>query len=292
MPIAVENNEIDERIEKCEKILATNPNSQIFAALAEAYRRKGTLDKAFRICQNGLKVHPSYGSAHIVMAKINLDRRLYDWAEAEVQKAIEVDGKSRAIELLLAEIYLYRGEYDRATRLLKALHRTDEGNAQIKRLLEIARQIPEEQEAQKSGGIRLSVAETVVETNAKPVAEPEVEKPQEISSSDILKQAMAIENVLGAQFVNREGLTIEAQWRANFDEATCGAVLGEIGTFLNSEMVKASFGEVQTVLVENEGYVFYLLRVSNGMFLFVADAEVNLGTLRMRLSDLMGRFHQ
>ena len=82
--------DIQDRISKCQKILETDPNSQIFAALAEAYRRNGDLDKAFRICQNGLKIHPSYGSAHVVMAKINLDRRLYDWAEIEAKKAAEL----------------------------------------------------------------------------------------------------------------------------------------------------------------------------------------------------------
>ena len=87
--------EIDERIGKCQKILDVDPNSQIFAALAEAYRKKGELEKAFRVCQNGLRIHPSYGSAHVVMAKINLDRGLYDWAEIEANKAAETSEVDR-----------------------------------------------------------------------------------------------------------------------------------------------------------------------------------------------------
>ena len=67
----IDLDEIEDRIAKCNKLLDANPNSQIFAALAEAYRKKGELDKAFRICQGGLRIHPSYGSAHVVMAKIN-----------------------------------------------------------------------------------------------------------------------------------------------------------------------------------------------------------------------------
>ena len=43
----VDRSDIDERIEKCNKILDENPSSQIFAALAEAYRKKGDLEKAF-----------------------------------------------------------------------------------------------------------------------------------------------------------------------------------------------------------------------------------------------------
>ena len=59
--------EIEDRISKCNKLLDANPNSQIFAALAEAYRKKGELDQAFRVCQSGLRIHPNYGSAHMVM---------------------------------------------------------------------------------------------------------------------------------------------------------------------------------------------------------------------------------
>ena len=98
--------ELDDRISKCEKILDSDPNSQIFAALADAYRKKGDLEKSFRTCQNGLRIHPSYGSAHVIMAKVNLDRGLYDWAEIEAEKAVEIDGRTRSIELLLAEIYI------------------------------------------------------------------------------------------------------------------------------------------------------------------------------------------
>ena len=134
--------EIDDRIDKCQRLLETDPNSQIFAALAEAYRKKGELDKAFRVCQSGLKVHPSYASAHVVMAKINLDRGLYDWAEAEIRKAMEIEGPTRATDLLLAEVQIYRGEFDAASRLLRRLHQADPGNEHIKKLLDIAKKLP------------------------------------------------------------------------------------------------------------------------------------------------------
>jgi tetratricopeptide (TPR) repeat protein len=119
------SSEINDRIEKCQKIMESDPNSQIFAALADAHRKKGELDKAFRICQNGLKIHPSYGAAHLVMAKINMDRGLYDWAEAEIKKAIELDGSSRSIDILLSEILIYKGEFVEAVKLLKKLHQSD-----------------------------------------------------------------------------------------------------------------------------------------------------------------------
>ena len=159
MTVAVE---IEDRIIKCRKILESDPNSQIFAALAEAYRKKGELDKAFRICQGGLRIHPSYGSAHVIMAKINLDRGLYDWAEAEVNKAAEIDGRSRAIDLLLAEIYLFKGDYKSSVKLLNRLLQVDPENLQIKKLLDIALKIPEEQAVRIGSPVSASIEETQI----------------------------------------------------------------------------------------------------------------------------------
>jgi predicted regulator of Ras-like GTPase activity (Roadblock/LC7/MglB family) len=288
MTVAVE---IDDRIEKCRRILDLDPNSQIFAALAEGYRKKGELDKAFRICQNGLKIHPSYGSAHAVMAKINLDRRLFDWAEAEVQKAIEIDGTSRATELLLAEIYLYKGDYERATKLLKELRRTDPENSQIKRLLDIALKIPEEDTR-----IRTSTAKTAVVLPA--VMEPrtqvsEVQQPvadNGLGASEILRDIATLPGVKGAMFINPEGLVVEAEWATSMDVTVCAAAMGEVNKFVNQQLGATVFGRVQSVLIESGKQVFYILRADAGVFLFMTRADVNLGTLRMRVAGLMERY--
>jgi len=180
--------ELDERIFKCRKIIEEDPNSQIFAALAESYRKKGELDKAFRVCQSGLKIHPSYGAAHVVMAKINLDRGLYDWAEIEAQKAMELDGRTRTLELLLAEIYIYKGEFDQAIKLLKQLHDADPNNAQISKLLDIARKLPEENRART--GIPVATDDLVADVvTPEPVPE---ESDESLSTAQILDFAMAI----------------------------------------------------------------------------------------------------
>ncbi|MCP4685073.1 MAG: hypothetical protein GY867_06435 [bacterium] len=286
MTVAVE---IDDRIAKCRKILETDPNSQIFAALAEAYRKKGELDKAFRLCQGGLRIHPSYGSAHVVMAKINLDRGLYDWAEAEVNKAVEIDGRSRAIDLLLAEIFLFKGEYKRSIKLLNRLLQIDPENGQIRKLLDIALKIPEEQAAQIGSPVSESIEETRITTagSLEAVAEPAPEKEPVFGTHEILRQAVTIPKMQGAQFINHEGLVIDSEWSVKIDATTCGAALAEVDQFLNLELVKASFGHVKFVLIETAEYVFYLLEVRDGMFLFVGDEKINLGTMRMKISTLV-----
>ena len=280
--------EIDNRITKCQKILATDPSSQIFAALAEAVRKKGDLEKAFRICRDGLRIHPTYGAAHVVMAKINLDRGLYDWAEAEVGKARETDGNNRNIELLLAEIYIYKGEYQSAIKMLKKLSLADPRNRHVQRLLDIAMKIRQEQAGQVGSPVAESVVPTVVESQPEP-PEPGESEPSRLSAADVLSQALAIERVQGALLINAEGLVLESQWRAEPDPTTCGAALAEVNKFLQQELMKASFGSVSTVLIETERLVLYLIQVTDGVYLVVSDAGVNLGTLRMKIAELISR---
>lgn len=276
--------DIDERIAKCRRILDQDPNSQIFAALAEAHRKKGELDKAFRICQTGLRIHPSYGSAHIVMAKVNLDRGMYDWAEVEVNKAIEIDGNSRATELLLAEIHIYKGEFGKAIRLLKNLHQSDPSNPQIKKLLEIAQRIPEEQKAM----VRPET-EPVAQTEP-PVAESPAEPDEPLSAAGVLTEAVRLEHLDGALLVDNEGVVVQSEWSVPFDASACGAAMAEVCNFLTQELARTPFGKTEAMLIESRLAIFKVVRVDHGMFIFVADKKINLGSLRMKVSALIDRY--
>lgn len=293
--------EIDSRISKCQKILVQDPNSQIFAALAEAMRRKGDLEKAFRVCQNGLKVHPSYGLAHVVMAKINLDRQLFDWAEIEARKAAECEGWTRATELLMAEIHIYKGEFQPAIRLLTKLHDADPNNTQITKLLEIARQIPRQQAMHLGEPILLTpdskgsiavktgprVAKgSVVETESGPAADQQKPKAP-LSVEQILEKVIALPGVDGALFLNREGLVVKSEWTMRLDSTVCGAIALEFSRGLDQSLASGYFGSVHSVLVETGGPTFYTVRSHEGMFMFVANSKTNLGALRMKLDALL-----
>ena len=281
--------QVDDRIDKCQRILESDPNSQIFAALAEAYRRKGETDKAFRICQNGLKVHPSYGSAHLVMAKINLDRGHYDWAEIETKKAMELDGRTRAIELLLAEVHIYKGDFTQAIRILTRLHDIDPDNTQIRNLLDIAKRIPEEQAQQIRNEGKVESKKESAEPQAK--AAPVEEESSTLTTKEVLTGGMAVAGVDGVLFLNSEGLLVDSEWALDMDSEVCGATLGDVSHFLDRELVKSSFGLVERVLIETPKRIFYLVRIKEGLLVFVAKGSENLGGLRMKIESLLVR-HQ
>ncbi len=295
--------EIDSRIAKCQKILDQDPNSQIFAALAEAVRRKGDLKKAFRVCQNGLKVHPSYGSAHVVMAKINLDRQLFDWAEIEACKAAECDGWTRATEVLLAEIHIYKGEFQQAIKLLKKLHQSDPASPHITKLLSIARQIPQRhammvgeaasvttaQPASVAFGDHEGHDETVTVGRATMTDSHQADDSAAPDVDQILEWVIALPGVDGALFTNHEGLVVKSQWAMRMDRNVCGAVGCEISRKLDQTLMDSCFGKVHTVLIETGDRTIYTIRAHAGMFLFVANSKSNLGALRMKLDALLTR---
>ncbi|GAB4319444.1 MAG: hypothetical protein Kow0074_09050 [Candidatus Zixiibacteriota bacterium] len=127
--------ELDERIERCLAILADNPHSQVFAALAEAYRRRGDFGRAFSVCKSGLKHHPNYAPAHVVMAKLYLHQKMLPDAMASVKKAVEVDGPTRATDLLEAEINLALGDVAAAEPIIDRLRHSEGRNPAVVELM-------------------------------------------------------------------------------------------------------------------------------------------------------------
>ena len=275
--------ELDDRISKCNKILDDNPNSQIFAALAEAYRKKGELDKAFRVCQNGLRVHPNYGSAHMVMAKINFDKGLYDWAELEVQKAIELEGNSHAADLLLAESFIYKGEFAKATKILNRLHSTDNSNQQVLKLLEIAKKLPLESARRIEGTPRSEQKQTAVPA---PAETPAADK---ITMNQFLNQLVEISGIEGVLLIQRDGLVAEARWDDEQIRDLYGALAGDIERTIKSQLGNSPFGKYENILLEAGDLIVNLLPLGGNFLLIRANKQINLGTLRLKLAALLGR---
>ena len=293
--------ELDDRIGKCKKILTTDPNSQIFAALAEALRKKGDLDKAFQTCQNGLKVHPNYGAAHTIMAKINLDRGQHDWAEAELKRARELDGPSRATDVLLAEIFIYKGTFEEAIRILKKLLEGDPGSEHIKKLFDIAEQIPLEQEKEAEEKLKSSTEGTeIFVTEHAPIGSSSSlddsvvgdTADDQFSSEDLIKASVSIKGITGAMLVNHEGLVLESGWNAEIDRELCASTLMEVSKKLNSDLASDSFGDVSWILIEAQGETIQLVRNKQGTFIFLGTAKINLGPMRMKLTELFDRYKE
>jgi tetratricopeptide (TPR) repeat protein len=86
-----------DRIEDLRQRVLRDPDSLVFAQLAEEYRRAGRLEEAVSTCRAGLAHHPGYLSARVTLgwALIELDR--LDEAQRELERV-----KGRAPENLTA----------------------------------------------------------------------------------------------------------------------------------------------------------------------------------------------
>lgn len=278
--------ELDDRIAKCNKILSENPNSQIFAALAEAFRKKGELDKAFRTCQIGLKIHPNYGSAHMVMAKINRDKGLYDWSEMEVFRAVELDGDNHATELLLAEICVHRGEFAKATRILNRLLSKNPNDQQATELLELAKKLPLESVEKPKGVIQKKAEPDSVESSQAPA------KPAEkITLKQLLDFISELAGVDGVLLINSEGLVAEERWHDSQPPELYGAIARDIERTIQSQIEISRFGKYESILLEADDLIIHLLPLEENLLLVKANRQINLGTLRLKLSTLMSRLN-
>lgn len=304
--------EIDERIAKCEKILSANPGSQIFAALAEAHRKKGDLNRAFDVCQKGLKSHPKYGSAHVVMAKINIDKGLYDWADSEIEKASKFGANSHAVETLRCEILVSKGDTKQAAVRIEKQLKVDPQNAHLQRLLK--RALAPKPLATFPGEVEPGVNKRISPTpdpflNSGPSATSNVNvgtAPRRAVSADPLRDSQAE----AAQSARREQLSIEGVFDAVFatEGVYAGFLLGPDGSVLDSRwdgigdedghavfasttadqcrdaLERMPLGQWDVVIVDTPRLALYLVANGDERLAFFAGEGANRNRLRVAVS--------
>jgi predicted regulator of Ras-like GTPase activity (Roadblock/LC7/MglB family) len=273
--------ELEERIEKCRKILSEHPDSQIFAALAEAYRKKGELDKSFEICRGGLKNHPDYGAGHLIMAKVNFDREMYSEAEKELLLAIKADGRTRVTEQLLAQIMVKKGEFREAKSMVEKLLSTDKRNPTLKSLLE---EVQKGLKEEKRRGVVFTPPEAPVRGEEKPV---KVEK--NLPFSEVLFSLTSLPNLMAALAVGEDGLVRENRLKIDLDQENLGAVIAELFREIKAGLPRLNFGNLEQFLIEAEEFSFWTVKLKRNILLLVCRSEANLGYLKIRVDQILER---
>ncbi|MEQ1875636.1 MAG: tetratricopeptide repeat protein [Bdellovibrionia bacterium] len=90
-------------IERYQMMLQQDPQSKVFAPLAEAYRKMGMLDEAERICNAGVLQHPQFPSGRVAMAKILLEKKNTEKAVEHLKAAVELSSENILAHTLLAD---------------------------------------------------------------------------------------------------------------------------------------------------------------------------------------------
>ena len=119
-----------------------NPDSLVFARLADACRKNGDPERALSILADGIGRHPDYPSAHIVRARclVDLDR-LAD-AEASLRRVIELDGQNLVAIQGLANLAERRDDPIEAVRWYEQIAALDPMNVEAAAALARLRPTP------------------------------------------------------------------------------------------------------------------------------------------------------
>lgn len=108
-----------ELVERYQILLEKDPRSQVFAPLAEAYRKMGLIEEAFRICVRGVQYHPNFAGGRIALAKVLLDRDNIPGAQKELEKAVDLSPDNILAHQMLGEIHLGQKNAKEALRSYK-----------------------------------------------------------------------------------------------------------------------------------------------------------------------------
>jgi tetratricopeptide (TPR) repeat protein len=111
--------EADE-ITRYRDILARESSSLVFAALAEAYRKRNMLDQAIAVCRKGLHHHPDFLSGRVALARAYVDKGETLRAVKELERVIVNAPDNLIAQRLLLNIYDEKGDWD---NLEKTVHR-------------------------------------------------------------------------------------------------------------------------------------------------------------------------
>lgn len=99
-----------EEIRRFEDQFRRNPDSLVFARLADAHRKAGDPGRALEILEAGITRHGGYPSAHIVRARTFMDLGRSGAAEQSFLKAIDLDGSNLVAMRGLASLARERGD--------------------------------------------------------------------------------------------------------------------------------------------------------------------------------------
>jgi tetratricopeptide (TPR) repeat protein len=129
---------------RLEKKLKENPQSLVFARLADIYLTEDRIDDAIQICQAGLKGNPSYVTGHFVLAKAYMLQNDMEKAESALKKVLTHDRNFISAHKYLGDLMIKLGWENTAITHYKDILNIDPLESNILSILEkLSDEIPE-----------------------------------------------------------------------------------------------------------------------------------------------------
>jgi hypothetical protein len=127
--------QLNAEIENYQQKHVENPDGRYFVPLANAYRKLGEFDRSERLLRDGLRLHPDYLSAHIVLGRTLADRGATAEASAEFKHVLGIDPQNLIALRSLGELAAASGEEEAAGHWYRELLAVDPMNEEARQAL-------------------------------------------------------------------------------------------------------------------------------------------------------------
>jgi tetratricopeptide (TPR) repeat protein len=107
--------------EQLKQLFGKKPDSLLFSRIADLYRKDGDINRAIELCQKGLEAHPEYVTGRIILGRCYIENENYDSAIDEFTSVCKIDRKNLVAIKMLADVFVKRGETDKAGDLYRIL---------------------------------------------------------------------------------------------------------------------------------------------------------------------------
>jgi tetratricopeptide (TPR) repeat protein len=112
---------LEEEIRELEKRFSEAPDSRLFLPLADALRRAGELERAVKLCREGLERFPDFASASILLGECLAELGDLEQAEQTLEKMAAEDSDNLRVLKRLAGLAERKGDKDKAQALYEQL---------------------------------------------------------------------------------------------------------------------------------------------------------------------------
>jgi tetratricopeptide (TPR) repeat protein len=109
------------QIIKYQKLYREDPNSRVFAPLAEAYRKYGMVEDAVEILKKGIKKHPNFTLGHLGLALCYFDQKKFEMTYEVLRPLIDSSRDNIRMQKLYADCCLELGKKQEALETYKYL---------------------------------------------------------------------------------------------------------------------------------------------------------------------------
>ncbi len=103
-------------VEKLSAKLEKEPNSKVFLNLAEEYYKAGMLDEALMILDPGLKIHPTFIGAKVLLGRVYSDQKRKKEAREAFEQVIKINGDNIVANKNLSLIYFEEKAFSEAEK--------------------------------------------------------------------------------------------------------------------------------------------------------------------------------